>query len=70
MSTKIFNFPKQKLSYREKTKDWAIENVKAGITLSDYDPGKIRKTKEQMKLNYNLVSGEFDEKDVDKSLNP
>ena len=70
MSTKIFNFPKQKLSYKEKTKDWAIENVKAGITLSDYDPGKIRKTKDEMKLNYNLVSGKFDEKDVDKSLNP
>jgi len=70
MSTKIFNFPKQKLSYKDKTKDWAIENVKAGITLSDYDPGKIRKTKEEMKLNYNLVSGKFDEKDVDRSLNP
>lgn len=70
MANKIFNFPKQKLSYRDKTKDWAIENVKAGITLSDYDPGKIRKTKEEMKLNYNLVSGKFDEKDVDKSLNP
>lgn len=70
MSTKIFNFPKQKLSYREKTEEWAIENIKAGITLSDYDPGKIRKTREEMKLNYNLVSGKFDEKDVDRSLNP
>ncbi len=70
MGTKIFNFPKQKLSYKEKTKEWAIENVKAGITLSDYDPGRIRKTKEEMKLNYNLISGKFDEKDVDKSLNP
>jgi hypothetical protein len=70
MSTKIFTFPKQKLSYREKTKDWAIDNIKAGITLSDYDPGKIRKTKDEMRLNYDLVSGKFDEKDVDRSLNP
>jgi hypothetical protein len=70
MSTKIFNFPKQKLSYKEKTKEWAIENVKAGITLAAYDPGKLRKTKAEMDLNYNLISGKFDEKDVDKSLNP
>lgn len=70
MSTKIFSYPKQKLSYKDKTEDWAKENVRLGITLADYDPGKIRKTKDEMKLNYRLVSGEFDEKDVDRSLNP
>ena len=70
MSNKIFSFPRQKLSYREKTEEWAKENVKLGITLSDYDPGKMRKTKDEMNLNYRLVSGEFDEKDVDRSLNP
>jgi hypothetical protein len=70
MSTKIFSFPKQKLSYREKTEDWAKDNVRMGITLADYDPGKLRKTKSEMDLNYRLVSGDFDEKDVDRSLNP
>jgi len=70
MSTKIFSFPKQKLSYKDKTEDWAKENVRMGITLADYDPGKIRKTKDEMRLNYKLVSGDFDEKDVDRSLNP
>lgn len=70
MSTHIFNFPKQKLSYKDKDRDWAIENVKAGVTLCDYDPGKLRKTKAEMDINYNLVSGKFDEKDIDRSLNP
>jgi len=70
MPQKIFNFPKQKLSYKEKTEKWAIENVKAGITLADNDPGKVRKTKDEMRLNYDLISGKFDEKDIDRSLNP
>jgi len=70
MSQRIFNFPKQKLSYKEKTKEWAIENVKAGITLADNDPGKVRKTKDEMRINYDLISGKFDEKDIERSLNP
>ncbi len=70
MGNKIFSFPKQKLSYKEKTEDWHIENVKAGVLLSDYNPSKARKTKQEMTLNYDLVSGKFDEKDIDRSLNP
>jgi hypothetical protein len=70
MANKIFSFPKQKLSYKEKTEEWHIENVKAGVLLSDYNPSKSRKTKQEMTLNYDLVSGKFDEKDIDRSLNP
>jgi len=70
MSTKIYSFPKQKLSYRDKTEEWAKDNVRIGITLTDYDPGRLRKTKDEMDLNYRLISGDFDEKDVDRSLNP
>ena len=32
MSSNLFHFPKQKLSYRDKTREWAKENVKAGVT--------------------------------------
>ena len=67
---KTFTIPRQKLSSKEKTPEWAKENVRLGMSLADYDPGKIRKTKAEMDLNYRLVSGDFDEKDVDKSLNP
>ena len=70
MNNTIFSFPRQKLSYKDKTEKWAKENVRLGITLTDYDPGRMRKTKDEMNLNYRLVSGDFDEKDVDKSLNP
>jgi len=70
MSFNLFNYPRQKLSAKEKTEEWAKENVKFGIQLADYDPGKVRKSKAEMRLNYKLVSGDFDEKDVDRSLNP
>ena len=70
MPANIFSFPKQKLSYKQKTEEWAKENVQLGMMLTEYDPGKIRKTKDEMKLNYRLVSGDFDESDVDRSLNP
>lgn len=69
-SVNVLKFPRQKISRREKTDDWAIENIKAGIAISNYDPGKMRKTKDQMDLNYRLISGDFDESDIDKSLNP
>jgi len=70
MPEKIFSFPRQKLPASEKTPEWAKQNVKAAITLADYDSSKVRKSKEEMNLNYRLVSGDFDEKDVDRSLNP
>lgn len=70
MPANLFTYPRQKLSYKEKTDDWAKENIKFGIQLAAYDPGRIRKNKSEMRLNYRLVSGEFDEKDVDRSLNP
>ena len=70
MSGKISVVPRQRLSYKEKTEEWAKENVRLGMTLADYDQGKIRKSKSEMDLNYRLVSGDFDERDVDRSLNP
>jgi hypothetical protein len=70
IASNIFSFPKQKLSYKSKDEEWAKVNVRCGILLSDYDQGKTRKSKDEMDLNYRLVSGDFDEKDVDRSLNP
>jgi hypothetical protein len=70
MPSNLFKYPRQKLSSKEKTDDWAKDNVKFGMQLAEYDPGKIRKNKDQMRLNYRLVSGDFDEADVDRSLNP
>lgn len=70
MQNKIFSFPRQKLPSSEKTQEWAKENVKTAIILADYDSSKVRKTKQEMDLNYRLVSGDFDEKDIDRSLNP
>lgn len=70
MANKIYSFPKQKLSNKDKTEKWHKECIKAGILLSDYSTCKVRKTKAEMKLNTDLISGKFDENDIDRSLNP
>ena len=70
MATKFISFPAQKKSFSEKTEKWGIQNIEAGISISNSDISKVRKTKAEMQVNYNLGLGIIDESDIEKAFNP
>jgi len=63
--------PRQRLSTKEKTKDWQERCVKAGITLALYNSdNRMRDTKYGMRANFRLYDGILDNKDVERTVNP
>lgn len=70
MLTKIYQFPAQKKPRAEKDEEWGKKNVDVAATLIMSDTSKIRKTKANMKINYDLINGIIDETDIEKAFNP
>ena len=64
-----YNLPRQNISYRKKTRDWAIECVKYADTHSVLSSSNVRKTVAHKKLNYDLLNGKVDMKDLMRLLN-
>ena len=69
-SGKLYNFPAQKKAFNEKTDDWGIENIEAGISIIDGDHSRIRKSNKLKKVNYDLVNGIMDMSDLEQAFNP
>ena len=64
-----YNLPRQNISYKKKTQEWAKECVKYADTHSMLSSTSVRKTIAHKKLNYDLLNGKVDMKDLMKLLN-
>lgn len=65
-----YNFPRQNLPYRRKTKEWVKECIKYADSHSVLSSSNVRKTVAHKKMNYDLLNGKLDMKDLIKVLNP
>lgn len=63
-------FPRQQLSYKRKTKEWAKQCVDWGSNRNYFDYSPVRKSVVNMKINYDLINGKIHMKDVADLLNP
>ena len=67
---RITQFPAQKKTLSEKTEKWGIECVEAGVTITTGDSSKVRKSRAAKKINFDLIDGIIDEKDIEHAFNP
>lgn len=65
-----YNFPRQSIPYRQKTKEWAKDCIKFADTNSILSSSVVRKTVAHKKLNYDLLNGKLDMRDLMNILNP
>lgn len=65
-----YNFPRQSLPYRKKTKEWCKECIKFADSHSVLSSSVVRKTIAHKKLNYDLLNGKLNMADLIKVLNP
>ncbi len=63
------DFPSQKKSLTSKGKSWRMQCVDYGESIIDNNSG-LRKSKKNMRINYDLFSDILDEKDVKNICNP
>lgn len=63
-------FPNQKKLTSEKNIDWVKQCVDAAEAIRFFDASRIRKTMASKKINYDLVNGIFNPKDLEKIFNP
>lgn len=64
------DFPKQKLSTKSKTLEWAKECVDKGIDIRGLNNDVIRASYRNKVINYNLANDILDEADVHRITNP
>lgn len=64
------DLPPQKLSEKEKTKEWREQCVRAVASKRNLGMGMFRKTRQEMQVNYDLVNGKYDPADVMHVINP
>ena len=65
-----YNFPRQSLPYRKKTKEWMKDCIKFADSHSVLSDSNVRKTVAHKKLNYDLLDGKLNMEDLIKVLNP
>ena len=66
----IYNFPRQSLPYRKKTKEWCKDCIKFADSHSILSSSAVRKTVAHKKLNYDLLNGKLNMPDLIRVLNP
>lgn len=64
------SLPRQRLSYKQKTKKWRIKNIDFADSHSFYHSDRVRQTLINKLSNYNLYNGYVDSRDIQKVLNP
>lgn len=64
------NFPRQTLSWKQKTKKWRKQCTEWGANRTYFNYSLVRKTVDQMMINYNLVNGKLHMQDLHLVLNP
>lgn len=62
--------PRQRLSYKQKTKEWRKDNVDFGDKHSFYYNEEVRKSLRNKSINLNIYNGIIDTEDVVKVVNP
>ena len=70
MVTFLKQFPQQKLAMSKKTEEWGIECIESALSIVTHDTSKIRKSKANKKLNFDLANGIIDETDIERAFNP
>ena len=65
-----YNFPRQSLPYRKKTKEWCKDCIKFADSHSILSSSVVRKTVAHKKLNYDLLNGKLNMPDLIRVLNP
>jgi len=70
MAMRITQFPAQKKALADKNKKWGIECVEAGVTITTGDSSRVRKSRAAKKINFDLIDGIIDEKDIEQAFNP
>lgn len=64
------SLPRQKLSYRQKTKEWRKKNVDYADTYSFYNNEGVRKSLRNKIINFNIYNGIIDVGDLNSLVNP
>jgi len=62
--------PRQKLSYKQKNKQWRIENINHADKFSFYNNERVRQTLKNRIINLNLYNGRVTPSDIVNTLNP
>lgn len=70
MEKKFGSFPRQTLSYKNKTKKWAIQCVDAVEHVSGIRGNDVRQSRNNKVKNFMLWNGVVDKEDIKKLLNP
>ena len=65
-----YTFPRQAISWRKKTKEWVKGCIKFADSHSLLSSSNVRKSVAHKKLNYDLLNGKLDMKDLIGVLNP
>jgi hypothetical protein len=65
-----YNTPIQRLPYKQKTKQWRIDNIDAADKHSLYYSESIRKSLKNKIINLNLYDGKVDIRDLTEVVNP
>ena len=64
------SIPRQRLSYKSKSKNWRKENVDYGDNYSFYHNDIVRSTLQNKVSNLHLFNGIVDRRDIQKVINP
>lgn len=66
----VIRFPKQRLSYKQKTEKWRKECVNWALSRTYFNYSPVRKSVRNMKINQDLVNGILHMEDLMAVLNP
>ncbi len=64
------NVPAQKLTEKQKNAEWGKQCVRAFAAKASSSNSLYRKTRTEMQINYDLINGKFDPKDILHVTNP
>lgn len=69
MQSALYNFPRQKLPWTQKNKEWRKKVVDWADNKFFLNDNSIRKSFVRKRINYNLVNGFLDMEDIQAVLN-
>lgn len=70
MTEQVHTFPRQKLPFTKKTKEWRKSCVKYGAYKNIFTYSPIRQDVRHKMINYNLINGKLNMQDLELIVNP
>ena len=70
MNVRNITMPRQRLPYKQKTKQWRTDCIDYSDKHSFYHDDRIRRTFKNKVINYNLYNGILDMQDLTEVVNP